>query len=128
MNTKTLALVGALAIALVLGIALQAVAEKTPGCNHKIPQGKRTPDSVVTRIGTLRFIDGQPDEASLLRARNPAGQGGQLDPNRGGQVLVHCLAALRPDRGMVRQVLATGRDRDCRVISRTRKDKEGRTS
>ncbi len=64
MKTRKLTLCGALA--LLLGLALQAGADKTPGYNNKIPPGILTPDSVETRIGTLQFIDGQPDDATVV--------------------------------------------------------------
>lgn len=32
----------------------------TPGFNHKIPEKIMTPDTVQTRIGTLKFVDGVP--------------------------------------------------------------------
>ena len=32
----------------------------TPGYNHAIPQQIMTPDTVQTRIGTLKFVDGFP--------------------------------------------------------------------
>lgn len=40
--------------------AASALAQNTPGYNHKIPPQILTPDSVETRIGTLRFVDGFP--------------------------------------------------------------------
>jgi len=39
--------------------------EPTPGYNHKIPEKIMTPDTVETSIGTLRFFDGMPDEATV---------------------------------------------------------------
>ena len=46
---------------LVLGFSISGLAEKTPGFNNKIPENILTPDKVKTRIGTLKFFDGQPD-------------------------------------------------------------------
>jgi len=37
----------------------------TPGYNHRIPEKIMTPDEVETSIGTLRFFDGMPDEATV---------------------------------------------------------------
>ena len=38
---------------------------KTPGYNHKIPEKIMTPNQVETRIGTLKFFDGMPDDATV---------------------------------------------------------------
>jgi hypothetical protein len=56
MNTKliTATLAGALAI------TTAQAAEKTAGFNQKIPEKIMTPDTVETRIGTLKFVDGVP--------------------------------------------------------------------
>jgi len=44
-----------------LSLAPTVQAEKpTPGFNNKIPEGIMTPDTVETRIGTLKFFDGIP--------------------------------------------------------------------
>ena len=40
--------------------SLAADKEATPGYNHKIPEAIMTPDTVKTRIGTLKFFDGIP--------------------------------------------------------------------
>ena len=37
----------------------------TPGYNQAIPSEIRTPETVETRIGTLKFFDGLPDDATL---------------------------------------------------------------
>ena len=39
--------------------------EPTPGYNHPIPEKIMTPDSVDTRIGTLKFFDSLPDPATV---------------------------------------------------------------
>ncbi len=45
-------------------------ADKTPGFNFKIPEKIMTPDTVATRIGTLKFVDGVPtDETVASRLR-----------------------------------------------------------
>ena len=46
---------------LILGGSAEALAQNTPGFNNKIPDSILTPDAVETRIGTLKFFDGQPD-------------------------------------------------------------------
>jgi len=91
MNTKTLALGGALTLALVLGLALQAIADKTPGYNNEIPQKIMTPDSVETRLGTLRFIDGQPDEATVQKVYD------NLDHLRGVETFLNGMPATSID-------------------------------
>ncbi|MFH2128283.1 MAG: DUF1254 domain-containing protein, partial [Pseudomonadota bacterium] len=40
-------------------------AKPTPGYNNKIPPQIMTPDTVKTRIGTLKFFDGMPDDATV---------------------------------------------------------------
>lgn len=40
-------------------------ADATPGYNHRIPEKIMTPDTVETSIGTLRFFDGMPDDATV---------------------------------------------------------------
>lgn len=58
----------ALAAACLFATTLIAGAEvKTPGYNHKIPDKIMTPDEVETRLGTLKFFDGMPDEATVDR-------------------------------------------------------------
>ena len=39
----------------------------TPGYNNKIPEKLMTPDSVKTRIGTLKFFDGMPTAATVTK-------------------------------------------------------------
>ena len=58
--TKVLA-----AAALLQGAVMvqEAFAEKaTPGFNNKIPESVLTPDTVETKIGTLKFFDGIPNK------------------------------------------------------------------
>lgn len=49
-------------IAAALAITSAHAQEKTPGFNQKIPEKIMTPDTVKTRIGTLKFVDGVPTE------------------------------------------------------------------
>jgi len=51
--------------------------EPTPGYNNKIPESILSPDEVETRIGTLEFFDGIPDEDSAALLFD------NLDLNRG---------------------------------------------
>ena len=45
---------------LLLAVSTIGLAQNTPGYNNKIPDNILTPDTVKTRIGTLRFFDGSP--------------------------------------------------------------------
>jgi hypothetical protein len=64
-----------------------AYAQKTPGYNHKIPEQIMTPDTVETRIGTLKFFDGFPDDASVQKAYD------NLDFMRGIEVFLNFVPA-----------------------------------
>ena len=46
---------------LLLGASTTGLAQSTPGYNNKIPDNTLTPDTVKTRIGTLKFFDGSPN-------------------------------------------------------------------
>ena len=75
---------------------LDAVAqEATPGFNTKIPEDVLTPNTVETRIGTLKFFDGIPDEtaARALFAN--------LDLNRGLQALLNGMPASNFEAGRI---------------------------
>ena len=50
---------------LLLGVSMAALAQKTPGYNNKIPDTILTPDTVDTRIGTLKFFDGSPTKDTV---------------------------------------------------------------
>ncbi|MGB5881334.1 MAG: DUF1254 domain-containing protein, partial [Thermoanaerobaculia bacterium] len=67
--------------------------EPTPGYNTKIPESVLTPDTVETKLGTLKFFDGIPDEkaAALLFAN--------LDLNRGLQALLNGMPASNFEAG-----------------------------
>ena len=45
---------------LLLGVCTTGLTQNTPGYNNKIPDNILTPDTVETRIGTLKFFDGSP--------------------------------------------------------------------
>ena len=63
--------------------------EPTPGYNTKIPDWVLTPDTVETRLGTLEFFDGIPNEkaAAALFAN--------LDLNRALQAITEWNAGLQ---------------------------------
>ncbi|CAK0909483.1 unnamed protein product [Prorocentrum cordatum] len=45
----------------------QPDSDATPNFNHKIPASIMTPDEVSTSLGTLRFFDGLPDDATVQK-------------------------------------------------------------
>ncbi len=67
--------------------------EPTPGFNNKIPESVLTPDTVETKLGTLEFFDGIPNEkaAAALFAN--------LDLNRGLQALLNGMPASNFEAG-----------------------------
>ena len=67
--------------------------EPTPGFNTKIPDWVLTPDTVETKLGTLKFFDGIPDEtaAKALFAN--------LDLNRALQVILNGMPASNFEAG-----------------------------
>jgi len=67
--------------------------QPTPGFNTKIPEWVLTPDTVETRIGTLQFFDGIPDEkaAEVLFAN--------LDLNRALQAMLLGMPAANFEAG-----------------------------
>jgi hypothetical protein len=74
--------------------------EKTTGYNQKIPEKIMTPDTVETRIGTLRFFDGLPTKETTQKVYD------HLDFLRGVEVFLNftpatSLEAMR--RGLVEQ-------------------------
>ena len=67
--------------------------DATPGFNTKIPESVLTPDTVDTRIGTLKFFDGIPDaEAAKALFAN-------LDLNRGLQAILNGMPAANFEAG-----------------------------
>lgn len=56
-------------LAVLCGLAVQSVhARAEPKYSAKVPPYITTPDSVETRIGTLKFFDGQPDPETVRKA------------------------------------------------------------
>ena len=62
------AIAGALAITSAHAQKPPAGAKPTPGFNTKIPPKIMTPDTVETRIGTLKFVDGVPTAETTQKA------------------------------------------------------------
>ena len=69
MNTRTRrireTMVPMVALSLMMAFGSQTQAQVTKGYNNKIPEVIMTPDRVKTRIGTLKFFDGMPTEATV---------------------------------------------------------------
>jgi hypothetical protein len=59
----------------------------TPGFNNKIPEKIMTPDTVETRIGTLKFIDGVPTAETTQKVYD------NLDFLRGVEVFLNFIPA-----------------------------------
>jgi len=72
---------------LLLGVSTTALAQNTPGYNNKIPEVIMTPDTVETRIGTLKFFDGMPDAATVQIVYD------NLDFLRGVEVFLNFIPA-----------------------------------
>jgi hypothetical protein len=71
-----------------------AAAEKpTPGFNTKIPESVLTPNTVETRIGTLKFFDGIPSK------KTAAALFFNLDLNRGLQAILSGMPASNFEAG-----------------------------
>ena len=84
-NPKPVRLTAALAGA--LAITSMHAAEKTPGFNQKIPEKIMTPDTVKTRIGTLKFVDGVPTADTTRELYD------HLDFMRGVEVFLNFIPA-----------------------------------
>ena len=79
-----------LASSLLLGSAAAPVHAKDvspKGYNTPIPEDVLTPDTVRTRIGTFRYFDGFPDDATKKAARR------QVDLGRGVQTFLNFMPA-----------------------------------
>jgi hypothetical protein len=68
-------------------VAIPAVAKATPTMATDIPVSITTPDKVKTRLGTLRFFDGFPDDATVQTLYD------NLDFQRGVQAFLIALPA-----------------------------------
>jgi hypothetical protein len=60
---------------------------KTPGYNNKIPEQIMTPDTVETRIGTLKFVDGFPTRETTQKVYD------NLDFLRGVEIFLNFIPA-----------------------------------
>lgn len=80
----------AIAVAAVLATLVgcgESNADSTPGYNNVIPEKIMTADRVETRIGTLNFFDGMPDDATVALAYD------NLDFMRGIDVFLNFVPA-----------------------------------
>jgi hypothetical protein len=88
---KTTLIIGLLASTLMVSSAnaqtAKTPAAKTPGFNQTIPQEIMTPDAVETRIGSLKFFDGFPDDATTQKLYD------NLDFMRGVEVFLNLMPA-----------------------------------
>jgi hypothetical protein len=78
--------------------AASAWAQATPGYNNKIPEQIKTPDTVETRIGTLKFFDGLPTKETTQKVYD------NLDFLRGVETFLKFIPATSIEglrRGMV---------------------------
>ena len=99
------------AAALLLGGVMaqdRAAGQATPGFNNEIPESILTPDTVKTRIGTLKFTDGRPTpETSKLMFNT-------LDFLRGVEVFLNFIPATSIE-GIRRGLLEIGLDQAHKV-------------
>jgi hypothetical protein len=79
---------GGAVVTLIISLGTSAQAqEKTPGFNQKIPDKIMTPDTVDTRIGTLKFVDGVPTPETTQKVYD------NLDFLRGTEVFLNFVPA-----------------------------------
>ncbi|MCP4897416.1 MAG: DUF1254 domain-containing protein, partial [bacterium] len=106
---KLSAIAALAALAVVLVVPPVLAQEPTPGYNTKIPESVLTPDTVETKLGTLKFFDGIPDEkaAAALFAN--------LDLNRGLQALLNGMPASNFEAGRAGHI-ALGQEKANQVI------------
>ena len=83
--------------------------ESTPGFNTRIPESILTPDTVETKVGTLKFFDGIPDaDAAKALFAN-------LDLNRGLQTILNGMPASNFEAGR-RGHIALGQEKANQAI------------
>ena len=105
-----LAIVG---FAILLLSASGSAQDATPGFNTKIPEWVLTPDTVETRIGTLEFFDGIPNEKSAKALF------ANLDLNRALQAIFEWNAGVEFPRPVVPVTSSSARQRQIRRSSLT---------
>jgi len=90
---RLFAISGLAVLVAVLMVPVVVAEEPTPGYNNKIPESILSPDEVETRIGTLEFFDGIPDEKSAALLFD------NLDLNRGVQTFLDGMPAANFEAG-----------------------------
>lgn len=77
---------GALTAALGLAIVgIQAQTAPTMKMTTEVPPQLATPDSVETRLGTLKYVDGFPDDATIQKVHD------NLDFSRGVEAFLNAM-------------------------------------
>jgi hypothetical protein len=93
-----------------LASTMAASAEtKTPGYNHHIPESIMTPDTVDTRLGTLKFFDGMPHKETVDTLYD------NLDIMRGVETFLNGIPATSIE-GLRRGFMDMGADAPHKVI------------
>ena len=110
MKTLSRATTAALLGILVAAPCASAQETPTPGFNNKIPESILTPDKVETKLGTLEFFDGIPNEkaAAALFAN--------LDLNRGLQALLNGMPASNFEAGRAGHIALGQKKAGCRGV------------
>lgn len=110
---KTISNIAGLASVIMVANALlspTAFADKpTPGFNTKIPEWVLTPDKVETKLGTLEFFDGIPNEKAAAALFY------NLDLNRALQVILNGMPASNFEAGRAGHI-ALGQDKANQAI------------
>lgn len=107
MKIKDLVFLGA--ASLLAGSLAAGAEEKTPGYNHKIPEQIMTPDTVETRLGTLKFFDGMPDKETVEKLYD------NLTINRGVETFLNGIPATSIE-GIRRGFIDVGADTPQKVV------------
>ena len=98
------------AVALIALLAEVSWAQEkpTPGFNNKIPDSVLTPDTVKTKLGTLKFFDGIPDEKAAAALFAHAALNGVLEGEEQSEAASCSEIRLREWR----ELLSFGQPRD----------------
>ncbi len=110
MRTEFLSVLAAAAVLHCTAMSQEAVAgQATPGFNNEIPEWILTPDTVETKLGTLEFFDGIPNEEAA------AALFFNLDLNRALQALLNGMPASNFEAGRIGHI-ALGQEKANQVI------------
>jgi hypothetical protein len=97
------------AITCALSLTSAYAADKTPGFNNKIPEQIMTPDTVATRIGTLKFFDGLPTKETAQKVYD------NLDLLRGVEVFLNFTPATSLE-AIRRGIVEAGGDSSNKIV------------